>query len=151
MKKARKQEKRIEVEVMRHGDHAPMRRIVPRSTVRFDVENQNMITALGENRRIEFVNESGETWMQIQTMCNGKGELVAVPQVYKNFNAACYTDVTPKFVRSGRAYNKSPMDLARYCEMREEAHKLRKSAVPRRIVSCPKCGYEFELGGFSAN
>ena len=107
--------------------------------------------ALSENYRVVFVNEAGEVWMQIQTMCNGKGELVAVPQVYKAFNDESFYKTKPSFVRKGPGKNSVPINKETYCDMREEAHKLRKNAVPRRIVSCPKCGYEFELTGFSAN
>lgn len=151
MKKASNQEKRIEVEVTRHGRYAPVRRIVPTGTTKFDVGTIDIEYALSENYRVVFVNEAGEDWMQIQVMCNGKGELVAVPQVYKSFNEECFYKTKPSFVRKGPGKNSVPINKETYCEMREEAHKLRKNAVPRRIVSCPKCGYEFELCGFSAN
>ena len=152
MKKARNQEKQIEVEVTRQGRHnAPVRRIVPKGTIQIGVGTIDIEGALADNFRVEFVNEGGEVWMQIQTMCNGKGELVAVPQVYKSFNEECFYRTKPSFVRKGPGNNKVPINKDTLCEMREEAHKRRKNAVPRRIVNCPKCGYEFEIGGFSAN
>ena len=152
MKKASNQEKQIEVEVTRNGrNYAPVRRIVPKGTTKFEVGTSYIENALSENHRVVFVNEAGEDWMQIQVMCNGKGELVAIPQVYKSFNESCFYKTKPSFVRKGPGKNKVPIDKETLCVMREEAHKLRKNAVPRRIVSCPKCGYEFELTGFSAN
>ena len=152
MKKARKQEKQIEVEVVRKGvAHSPLRRIVPRRTVRVSMNAGSIIDALAENCRVEFVDASGNAWMQIQTMCNIDGELVAVPQVYKTFTEACYCDATPRFVRSGQGKQTVPIDSKRYFELRKEARNNRAKVVPRRLVTCPRCGYEFELTGFSAN
>ena len=152
MKKASNREKQIEVEVTRKGRHyAPMRRIVPKGTTRIHVGSIDIKGALSDNYRVVFEDANGAEWMQIQVMCNGKGELVAIPQVYKSFNEECFYKTKPAFVRKGPGKNKVPINKETFCEMREEAHKLRKNAVPRRIVSCPKCGYEFELGGFSAN
>ena len=37
-------------------------------------------------------------------------------------------------------------------EVRERAENIaRESACPRRVVTCPSCGTEFEIGGLSAN
>ena len=37
-------------------------------------------------------------------------------------------------------------------EVRERAgNKARESVCPRRVVTCPNCGTEFEIGGLSAN
>ena len=50
MKKARKQEKRIEVEVTRNGrNYAPLRRIVPKGTTKFEVGTSYIENALSEN------------------------------------------------------------------------------------------------------
>ena len=152
MKKARNQEKHVAVEVVRKGKaHSPLRRIVPKETVQIHLNAGDIIDALSENCRVEFVDASGNAWMQIQTMCNIKGELVAVPQVYKTFSAECYSNVKPCFVRKLSGKSRWPIGERHFKELCDENRANRKNAVPRRIVNCPRCGYEFELTGFSAN
>jgi len=144
-----KGKKQIEVTVTRHGNgFPPMRRITPKRTVRLGADNMRIIEALRDNRRVELMDEKGAPWMQIQTMCNAKGELVAVAQIYKSFIDEVYYDTEPRFVRKSVGKGKVPITREEFATMREEAVSARRKQVPHRIVTCPKCGCEFELSGF---
>lgn len=140
------------VKIGTKGAHAAIgRKVLTKGRTYFIVHLQEITKLLRSGQEVLLTdNADSDSGIRLYP-CMDKGvkEMFVAAQTMGDFRKTL-NDVKFNIVSRGQRISRKTCDAMILTQTQRFVNAKREAACPTRVVECPKCGYEFEIGGLKA-